>query len=89
MQSTNYERGAANANLTAAEIQSHSAEKSIAEFGRIEDVEKLFAIKRGVLYQLLKAGKIKSVCLRKPGAKTGVRLVHLASVRRLLEANLE
>lgn len=81
---------AVDANLTAVEIRSRSADKAIgAEFGRIADVERLFGLKRGLTYALIRQGKIKSVCLRKPGARTGVRLVHLASVRLLLEANLE
>ncbi len=75
--------------LAAAEIQPASADKAGAEFGRIAEVERLFGLKRGLTYQLINAGRIKSVCLRKPGAQTGVRLVHLDSVRQMLKANLE
>jgi hypothetical protein len=59
------------------------------EFGRIPDVQRTFGLKRGYLYLLINEGKIKSVCLRKPGAKTGVRLIHLQSVRDYLNANLD
>jgi len=45
--------------------------------------------KRGFTYQLINSGKIKSVCLRKPGARTGCRLIHLQSVRDYLTAQME
>ena len=61
----------------------------LAEFGRVPDVERIYGLKRGVTYALIRAGKLKSVCLRKPGAKTGIRLVHLPSVRSLLTALME
>jgi len=59
------------------------------EFGRVPDVQHTFALKWGDLYLLIKEGNIKSVCLRKPGAKTRVRLIHLQSVRDYLSANLD
>ena len=58
------------------------------EFVRVPDVERLFGIKRGHCYALIGSGAVKSVCLRKPGAKTGVRLVALASVRDYLNRQL-
>ena len=59
------------------------------EFVRVIDVQRLFGIRRGHLYQLIGAGAVKSVCLRrKPGAKTGVRLVHFQSVRDYLNRQL-
>lgn len=75
--------------LTEASVRAGETRQALPEFGRIADVERLFGLKRGVLYQLISAGKVKSACLRKPGAKTGVRLVHLASVRAFLEENLQ
>ncbi len=89
MQSNTGKCGAATATKTTAEIAPPDDNQVLPEFGRIGDVERLFGLKRGMLYQLISAKKIKSACLRKPGARTGVRLVHLASVRQLLEANLE
>ena len=56
----------------------------LAEFGRIRDVERLFGIKRGVLYRLIQRGLVRSVVLREAGRATGCRLVHLASVRAYL-----
>ena len=53
-----------------------------AEFGRIPDVRSRFGIPRSKrLYELINEGKIKSASIRKKGARTGVRLIDLASVR--------
>jgi hypothetical protein len=60
---------------------------SAAEFGRVRDVEKIFALKRGKLYQLIGTGQIKSAVILQKGAKRGLRLIHLDSVRQLLAAN--
>lgn len=81
-------RGATTAKKTEAPVEASDTLQVLPEFGRIPDVERLFGLKRGVLYQLIGANKVKSVCLRKPGAKTGVRLVHLASVRAFLHEQL-
>src|SRR5439155_14363418 len=59
------------------------------EFGRTCGLERLFWVNRGVTYQLIRDGKIKSCSLRKPAAQTGVRLIHLASVRKFVESNLK
>jgi hypothetical protein len=86
---TTDERGAGFAQRITAEIKPGDTAQVLPEFGRIADVERIYGLKRGITYSLIHAGKLKSVCLRKPGAKTGVRLVHLASVRTFLEANLQ
>jgi hypothetical protein len=54
------------------------------EFGRFADAPRIFGLKRGFVYQLIGAGKIKSISLRKRGAKFGVRLIHMQSVRDFL-----
>ena len=70
--------------MTVAAIGPAESGSIQPEFIRVPDVRRVFAIKRGQCYQLIKAGLVKSVCLRKPGAKTGVRLVHFQSVRDYL-----
>ena len=84
-----YKRKGEAAHLTSQPIEPGDIGSILPEFGRIADVERMFGVKRGILYRLIQAKKIKSCCIRKPGAKTGVRLVHLASVRELLTSNLE
>ena len=54
------------------------------EFIRVHDCERLFGLKRGLIYTLLRDRVIKSVCLRRPGARTGVRLLHTQSIREAL-----
>ena len=54
------------------------------EFGRWRDVERLFGIKRGTLYNLVAEGKVKSVSMRRKGNVHGCRLFHLASVSQYL-----
>ena len=59
------------------------------EYGTYKEVKTLFGIKRGLLYKLVFEGKVKSVSLRRPGEKRGVRLFYLPSVREFLESQLE
>ena len=62
------------------------ATSCLPEFGRWQDVQRLFGIKRGTLYRLIGDGKVRSITLRKPGRKFGCRLIHLQSVRDFLQA---
>jgi len=62
---------------------------ALPEFGRWRDVERLFGIKRGTLYNLINEGKIKSVMLRHKGNVHGCRLIHLASVSQHLNGLME
>lgn len=59
------------------------------EFGRFGDLRRVFGLKRGYVYELIKAGLIKSVPLRLSGGKTGVRLIYLPSVREYLFGELK
>ena len=77
------------AQLNAAETMTGTPGGAISclpEFGRWQDVQQLFGIKRGTLYGLIAEGKIRSITLRKPGRKFGCRLIHLQSVRDFLQA---
>ena len=74
---------------TAAPIEPGASGSIPVEFVRIPDLERLLGVKRGMAYFLIKEQKIRSCCLRKPGAKTGVRLVHLQSVRDYLNRFME
>ena len=68
----------------------HVGDQSLEpEFLRVHDVQRVFGLKRGHVYALIAAGLVKSVCLRKPGAKTGVRLVHVESLRLHLYAHIQ
>ena len=43
-----------------------------------------FGLSRAHYYLLIGAGKVKTACLRRPGASTGVRLVYVPSVREYI-----
>lgn len=42
--------------------------------------EPLSGLRRNVVYDLLRSGKVRSVLIRKPGAVRGVRLIETASL---------
>lgn len=46
-------------------------------------------LSRTKMWQLLEGSNIKTVCLRRPGAAKGARLVHLQSLLDYLHANVE
>lgn len=58
---------------------------SDAEFTDLPGLYSRFGIKRSLAYNLLDAGCIKSVSLRRGGAKYGKRLIDVASVRAFLK----
>jgi hypothetical protein len=71
----------ADAKPTAAPISPGESGAILPEFGRVPDVERIWGIKRGLLYSLIKQGAIKSAVIRRKGARTGIRLIQLQSVR--------
>ena len=58
------------------------------EFLRLNQVEAVFGLKKFITYQLLREQKLRSVLLRQSGAKNGVRLIEVASVREFLAQHL-
>jgi hypothetical protein len=75
--------------LTTAPVEAGDFTDVMPEFGRTQDVEKYFGIKRGTLYNLLDQGKIKGAVLRQAGCLKGVRLWHMASVREYIFTQME
>jgi hypothetical protein len=71
-------------NTTIEPVQCGDCSHLLPEFGRAADVQRLFGIKRGTLYNLLADGKVKGVLLRVRGQKSGVRLIYLDSVRSFI-----
>jgi hypothetical protein len=65
------------------------ASQLLPEFGRAGDVQRLFGIKRGTLYNLVSDGKVRSVLLRVRGEKSGCRLFSIDSVRKLIHAQMD
>lgn len=58
------------------------------EYGRIEDVLRIYGLKRSSIYNLLKDGRIKGCVLRFRGRRSRVRLIDLGSVRDFIRSNM-
>lgn len=78
-----------NDSLTTAPVQAGDSRQALPEFGRTADVQRLFGIKRGSLYNLLRDGKVRSVLQRVRGQRSGVRLFYLPGIREMLLAEME
>lgn len=52
-----------------------------AEWLRFSDVKKLFRLSRSLTYELIKDGTLRSVCLRRKGRQSGIRLIATDSIR--------
>lgn len=69
---------------TTEPIRAAHFSASAKEFGRDKDVQAIFGLKRGTLYNLHSKGKIRGVLLRVQGEKSGVRLWDMDSIRRFI-----
>ena len=58
------------------------------EWARLPDVERRFGLRRSKTYELIASGAIRSSCIRRKGAMTGVRLIDVQSVRDFLARNV-
>lgn len=74
--------------MTTSPVQPGDTTQTAPEWGRIKDVERLFGIRRGSAYALVKSKKIRSCLLRVQGQVSGCRLVHLQSVRDLISSQV-
>jgi len=59
------------------------------EWLRPGDVRLRYGIGRSLLYELMREGKIKSVCLRREGRATGIRLVSAISIAAYISSHEE
>lgn len=73
---------------TNSPVQAGNCEGILPEFGRTDDVKRLFGIPRGSLYNLHKRGEVRSVLWRIEGSKSGIRLWFLPGIREKLRAML-
>lgn len=71
--------------FTAQPVQTGNPADYRQEWGRTPDVERVFGIKRGTLYNLYADGKIDGRELRVRGQLKGVRLWNMDSIRRFIE----
>ena len=82
-------RAATSAKPTVAPIVANEATGlPEPEFMRVEGTSQKFGPSRGWFYKGIREGWFESVLLRQPGAKNGIRLLHVASVRAYLEKQM-
>ena len=74
---------AAGVNLTAAPLQPG------AEWLRPADVRRTHGIGRSLLYELISEGKVRSICLRREGRMTSIRLISAQSLNEFIASHLE
>lgn len=75
--------------VTTAPVAACEAKQNGAEWGRLRDVESLFGLRRGTVYNLLRDRKIRGCLLRVRGRTSGVRLIDLDSVREYIHSSMD
>lgn len=73
---------------TTEPVRAGNCNGNLPEFGRTKDVERMFGIKRGTLYNLSEQRKVRSVLQRVKGKKSGVRLWYLPGIREHLMSEM-
>jgi hypothetical protein len=58
------------------------------QYGRCEDVERIYGLKRGTVYNLLKAAKIRGASIVVSGTRRRTLLIDLVSVRQFVESQM-
>jgi hypothetical protein len=71
-------------NGTTDPIHPADARASEPEFLRTPDVQRIFGIRRGTLYNLEADGRIRGVLLRCRGSKSGIKLWPADAIRALI-----
>jgi hypothetical protein len=74
---------------TTSPVQIGDTTQTLPEWGRLKDIERLFSIRRGTCYALIKSKRIRSCLLRVQGRVSGCRLVHLQSVRDFISSQVQ
>jgi hypothetical protein len=75
--------------FTTAPVALDSTTGVLPEFGRWQDVQRWFGIKRGTLYNLVADGKVKAIPLRRKGNKHGCTLFYLPGISAYLHSLLQ
>jgi hypothetical protein len=75
--------------VTAAPVTPGDFSDTAKEFGRTKDVERIFSVKRGTLYNAEKLGLVRGVLLRLRGQKSGVKLWDMRSIENWIRSEME
>jgi hypothetical protein len=74
---------------TTAPVRPGDFSDTAKEFGRTKDVERIFSVKRGSLYNAEKLGHVRGVLLRLRGQKSGVKLWDMRSIEQWIRSEME
>ena len=74
---------------TTAPVQPGNFSDTAKEFGRTKDVERVFSIKRGSLYNAENLGLVRGVLLRLRGQKSGVKLWDMRSIEQWIRGQMD
>jgi hypothetical protein len=75
--------------MTTAPVMPGDFSDTAKEFGRTKDVERIFSVKRGTLYNAEKLGLVKGVLLRLRGQKSGVKLWDMRSIENWIRGQMQ
>jgi hypothetical protein len=75
--------------VTTAPARPGDFNDTAKEFGRTKDVERVFSVKRGTLYNAEKLGLVRGVLLRLRGQKSGVKLWDMHSIEQWIRSEME
>jgi len=75
--------------LTIAPVTPGDFNDTAKEFGRTKDVERIFSVKRGTLYNAEKLGLVRGVLLRLRGQKSGVKLWDMRSIEKWIRGQMQ
>ena len=62
---------------------------TVPEYGRCADVQRIYGLRRGTLYNLLHAGKVRGCLIRIKGKKSGVRLWDMGSIGNFIRGQMK
>lgn len=74
--------------LTTSPVRPSDFSDTAKEFGRTKDVERVFSVKRGTLYNAEKLGLARGVLLRLRGQKGGVKLWDMRSIENWIRGEM-
>ena len=74
---------------TTARVTPGDFSDTAKEFGRTKDVERIFSVKRGTLYNAEKLGLVRGVLLRLRGQKSGVKLWDMRSIENWIRGEMQ
>ena len=75
--------------LTTTPVTPGDFSDTAKEFGRTKDVERIFSVKRGTLYNAEKLGLVRGVLLRLRGQKSGVKLWDMRSIEKWIRGEMQ